>query len=67
MGIMYLAVGGLQIGHEKKNENQPMADEEIPKGFSNSSLDDSPSTPQCLPGARDFEQSAVIIGKALTD
>lgn len=21
MGIMYLAVGGLQIGHEKKNEN----------------------------------------------
>ena len=53
--------------NEKKNENQPMADEEILGDSSNSSLDDSPSTPQCLPGARDFEQSAVIIGKALTD
>jgi len=45
--------------NEKKNENQPMADEEIPEGFSNSSPDDSPSTLLCPPGARDLEQSAV--------
>ena len=49
--------------NEKKNENQPMADEETPEGFSNSSPDDSPSTLLCPPGARDLEQSAVTLGK----
>lgn len=39
----------------KKNEKQPMADEEIPEDFSNSSPDDSPSTRRCPPGARDLE------------
>ena len=53
--------------NEKKNENQPMADEEILGDSSNSSLDDSPSTPLCPPGARDLEQSVVTTGKALTD
>ena len=49
--------------NEKKNENQLMADEEIPEGFSNSSPDDSPSTLLCPPGARDLEQSAITPGK----
>ena len=51
------------LQNEKKNENQLMADEEIPEGFSNSSPDDSPSTLLCPPGARDLEQSVVTPGK----
>lgn len=44
-----------QPQNEKKNENQPMADEEIPEESSNSSPNDSLGTPQCPPGARDLE------------
>ena len=49
--------------NEKKNENQPMADEEILEGFSNNSPEEFPSTLLCPPGARDLEQSAVTPGK----
>ena len=50
---------------KKKDENQPMADKQIPENSSNTSPDNSPSTPVCPPGAQDLVISAVTPGKAL--
>ena len=52
---------------KKKNENQQMVDEQIPEGYSNSSPNNSRSTPMCPPGAQDLEQSAVPPGKELAE
>ena len=53
--------------NEKKNENQPMVDEEIRRAFPTVLLTIFQVPPMCPPGARDLEQSAVTTGKALTD
>ena len=50
---------------KKKDENQPMADKQIPENSSNTSPDNSPSTPVCPPGAQDLVIPAVTPGKAL--
>ena len=56
-----------QQQQKKKNENQPMVDEQIPEGSSNSSPNNSPNTPMCPPGAQDLYQSAVPPGKELAE
>ena len=49
--------------NKKKNENQLMADEEIPEDSSSN----SPSKPLCPAGAQDADQSAAAPGKELAE
>ena len=53
--------------NKKKNENQLMADEEIPEDASSTSPNNSASKPLCPAGAQDADQSAAAPGKELAE